>query len=505
MHIRTSSVIGVTLLSAGAVTAGVGTANAAVKHGISVQAIDRGGRSIAVDAHLVNVQTSDGYDVGPGRTVQVPAGTYSVASTIWSEDGTETLGVRVISLSRDTKVVFDARQGHKVRFSIDDPTAETRLLQLVPLVGPTWALNPIADQVPVDQTYLIPTTSKYLTLFAYAELEKQGSSPQQPSPYRYDLTRTVKGSLPANPSFAFAKSKLARVGVTIRSSGAGEAGRLGLTAATQSGGSLPATATTEFGALPARITSYRSPGMWHTLIQSSGPYGSGGKRIYAGSPYKAASSSETYRAAAWEPAIGTGLDGRYLWLWPRTVLSSPGLGGGLSAATKQVRLYRGAKLIAQSTGDKKVLLSTTPYWYTLKLNAARKPGPGLSSKVSAVWNFKTHGYADGLSHGSPRLIWAGLAPWGLDGNNSAARGSATTVALSVSGPGAKSPVKALSLEASFNGGTTWRKVQLKQSGARWLAKVTNPGGPGFVSLRAKVKDTKGNGVTETVVNAYAIR
>lgn len=512
MRFHRSSVLGAVVALGSGMIVFTGGAAEAASYSVSVSAIGRTGEPVAIDAHLVNVRTGNEHDVSSRRAKRVPAGTYSVAASIWSADDTQTLGVRVVTVKRTTKVAFDARKGNRARFSVDDPTAETLGMQLVPFVKVgaegyrQWAFNPLYGGLMPGLTYVIPAKSRYLSLFAYGHLEKKGSSPEKPSPYRFDVVHWATGGIPADVAFYDKRSKLAKVAVTVRSSAAGEHGALELSPANRVDGTLPATGTTEFGTLPGRVLSYRTPGVhWKTNVSSGGPAGSGGVSTQYDTrpPYKkGASTTEIYRAAAWSPNVSTGLDGRYLWIWPRPMLVAPAFGGSLSASDgRKVELYRGSRLVAKGTGgDMKVKLPTTSAWYTLKLTAERGSTDALSRKTWATWRFKARGYSDGSTHGGARVLVARLAPRGLDARNAVGRGSTTPVGLTFG-----YSLRSLVVEASFDGGATWKKVIAKRSGKGYVVNVANPRSAGTVSLRLKATESKGSSLAQTILNVYGVR
>ena len=64
-------------------------------------------------------------------------------------------------------------------------------------------------------------------------------------------------------------------------------------------------------------------------------------------------------------------------------------------------------------------------------------------------------------------------------------------------------VKTVAAQASYDGGKTWKNATVKKSGGGWVATVKNPKS-GYVSLRVKVTDTKGNASQITVFRAYRI-
>ncbi|GAA2609146.1 hypothetical protein SMC26_31480 [Actinomadura fulvescens] len=487
---------------------------AARTYTIGVRAIDRTGKAVKANGYLINVKDGREHPVGAGRTRKVPAGTYAVTTEI-STGETVTWATRVVSVSRSQYVSFDARQGRQVRFGVDDPTAEVTSLNVLPLVRGRWAMQPTDGSTPPKGTYVIPMKSKYVTFAAHAVLEKKGTAPEQASPYRYDLVRVHKGGIPQKPSYYDRRSKLARVDVSVRSIDADQTGWLSLEATGKSNSSYLTPLDTSLGALPRTVISYRTPGYkWHPNITINGPHGnariwdSNNDPVYAARRYK-----ETWGGGVWGPGprgVDANMWGRRLLVYPRTLICQPphtvNEDCELSGVTKFSRLYRGRTLLAQGKGDLSARISTKSTWYTLKSTASRPQGALLSTRLWSTWRFKARGYDDSFSHGGASLLTVIYTPWGLDGRNHAARGSLTKIPVYVrDGSGHKLAVKSIIIEASVDGGKTWRRTSVKRDGKRWMASVRNPGTAGFVSLRATVKDARGNTVWQTIANAYGVR
>ncbi|MFF1818348.1 S8 family serine peptidase [Kribbella sp. NPDC058245] len=91
----------------------------------------------------------------------------------------------------------------------------------------------------------------------------------------------------------------------------------------------------------------------------------------------------------------------------------------------------------------------------------------------------------------------------VDDHNLATRTKVTALPVVVDGVKA-SQVKALTVEVSGDGGTTWKAAKVHRAGKGFVAVFETPAGAG-VSLRASVTDKAGNNTTQSVVNAYKIR
>ena len=91
----------------------------------------------------------------------------------------------------------------------------------------------------------------------------------------------------------------------------------------------------------------------------------------------------------------------------------------------------------------------------------------------------------------------------LDGNNSAPAGRTFTIPVTIQTQNGTQPHR-LTVEASYDDGTTWKPATLRKTGDGWNAEVRHPRGTGFVSLRATATDQKANSITQTLIRAYRL-
>jgi hypothetical protein len=68
-------------------------------------------------------------------------------------------------------------------------------------------------------------------------------------------------------------------------------------------------------------------------------------------------------------------------------------------------------------------------------------------------------------------------------------------------PAAAGTLAHLSVDVSYDDGTTWQHAGMRGT----TALLRHPAGPGYVSLRATATDSSGDTVTQTVVHAYRLR
>lgn len=153
-------------------------------------------------------------------------------------------------------------------------------------------------------------------------------------------------------------------------------------------------------------------------------------------------------------------------------------------------------------------LPAGPGTYTVVADASRPASevlePALSTRTKAEWTFRTGaGTAERVALPFLDVRWA--LP--LDDHNRAATGTLRGGLTVATQPGAKaSKVRSVTVEVSYDEGTTWRKVAVTPKGDRFDVRIPAGGtAGGYASLRASATDGAGNKVTETVVRAYALR
>jgi hypothetical protein len=173
---------------------------------------------------------------------------------------------------------------------------------------------------------------------------------------------------------------------------------------------------------------------------------------------------------------------------------------GMTGSTGQIWLYEGDKLIAHRVdASLDATVSTTPHWYTLRVSASRGPGATLWKSEALSFAFRSQPPGGGVNNFWPRII-----PSGLSLRNAARHGTRTAVRIYFSDIGVNIAAHGVRVWASADGGKTWQALRVSRSGPHWTVLVTNPGAPGFVSLRVQGTDANGFTATETVTNAYAV-
>ncbi|MFJ7999133.1 hypothetical protein ACIQ7D_18580 [Streptomyces sp. NPDC096310] len=140
--------------------------------------------------------------------------------------------------------------------------------------------------------------------------------------------------------------------------------------------------------------------------------------------------------------------------------------------------------------------------YTLSVDATRKAEVArVSTRVSAEWTFTSA--SPGNTVALPPLSTLGFAPE-LTPASTAEAGTTLRVPLVVEGNAARKGVASLTVEASYDGGTTWRKAPVTTENGERAITLDHPASAASVSLRGGLKDTEGNGYEVTVTDAYLL-
>jgi hypothetical protein len=144
--------------------------------------------------------------------------------------------------------------------------------------------------------------------------------------------------------------------------------------------------------------------------------------------------------------------------------------------------------------------------YRLEMGGFRARFPfEFSTQVSGVWTFRS-AHVDGTT---PKMLPMSAVRFlpSLDLDNTAPAGKVFDVKVDVErqfGAPAAS-VSKLTVEVSYDGGTTWKKVSVSATSDGGIAKLNHPKRPGFVSLRGSVTESDGSTAQVTIFNAYRTR
>jgi hypothetical protein len=165
-------------------------ASASQRDELKFRVIDRAGHLVRpLDLQLLNLAGGTNIDLGQGTKVRVRPGRYNVAAWIATGRAPQsfTLADRIVRVTRNRAVTLDARLGRRVRIRLRAQDAVNELIELAPIVHGDWAFNPsiIADSIDggtrVAPAYVVPMTSRLVTLFEYSSGRRKGTRSATPA------------------------------------------------------------------------------------------------------------------------------------------------------------------------------------------------------------------------------------------------------------------------------------------------------------------------------------
>lgn len=472
---------------------------------ITIKAIDRAGKAVAVTASLqspVISPTSIDETLTSAHTTRVPPGTYNIAAWVNEPgDTAQTLFDYKLVVKGNTTVTFDARKGHRILFKIngDSTVAQDFVLAEPYSPGNYEAFDGFGSEE-APAVYAAPgTMAPGYILSLEADLVRPG---EILSPVEYVLVKQIKGSIPANLVFPVDKTTLASDRVTVKAIDPGAfGGAFFQPIQEQSPGILPALPVGQSAIPPFSVEFGFTAGYSWESQTDSGTDNLNQLPVFGVHNY-----AQTFDSATFGPSyeFGPFLGGNQLSTnWGGSLFDDPtqqlATSFGMQVGSGQVWLYEGKTLLKHTVNA--ALFATipaSPHWYTMRVTANRPSGAVLWKSETISFNFETEANANG-----PDVFWPKIIPSGLSLRNTAPHGTSTPVRLYFY-DGANIAAHNVRVWASDNGGKTWAAVRVSQSGPHWTADVANPPGPGLVSLRVQGTNAAGSTASVTTINAWAV-
>ncbi|MEV7615845.1 hypothetical protein [Streptomyces sp. NPDC089799] len=402
-----------------------------------------------------------------------------------------------------TTVTLDSAAAKPAAVTVDDSTAGRALAD-------AWFTLPNGEEVAFQggsgkKLYVAPLPLPGLTFNLHDVLEKKGSTPNRPSPYRYDLFHRFTGGAPASPVVSVPAAGLARKHTTAYAQGAGVSASV-WAAPSVDDGAFTGTYIPTNVPVAGAYTHYLTPGApferyleWgsHALSMPGLelPAGDGGNESFGRGPF-------TNRPTEY-PGSTYGA-GKFTLNESESLSDAQGHAGHENGGTTY-RVTGDSVLLGASAVMSPWDTFTVPagthstYWinHTVTRSGAHSR---VSPRVSTSWTFPGSALPAG-SGGALPVLDPSFTVSGLDARNRVPAGPATVQAgLAPRAEGAKATVTGLAY--STDDGATWTAAALTGSGASRTATVPVPAGAAFVSLRIDGKDDKGGTVRQIVTRAF---
>ena len=326
------------------------------------------------------------------------------------------------------------------------------------------------------------------------------------SQYRYELSFPSEGRIPTNVVHKVGRADLAAVKTAYY--GGDPQDPPTLTAwAEQLGTRIATGGWLLHGLAQAERVEYFTPGNWQ-LIEYEGGTLQADVALARGKSY-----SLSWNKAVSEPSLaGTVSDElgqNHARVWRNGTLLDVSLpvfadesghprewDSPFPADVATTSLYRDGQLLGTQNLAGRGVFVISPYdraQYQLTTDDTRnQPWWPLSTKVSTTWTFRQS------DNPVQPLLSVQLAP-AVDLRDIAPGGVDFSIPVTVTRQDGPAVIKQLSVDVSYDDGTTWQPASVSGS----TATVHHPAS-GFASLRVKAVDQDGNSVEQTVIRAYQI-
>ncbi|WP_329033914.1 S8 family serine peptidase [Streptomyces sp. NBC_00178] len=331
--------------------------------------------------------------------------------------------------------------------------------------------------------------------------------------YLYDLVRRYEGSIPADPTYRPDTDDLARVDVSFRNHRQARASDY--RSDIWEGVAMGASFLHEVPAQGHRTdwVSADTDTPWLERVQIPGEV----QESSAAVRYRAGSTTDLHWFG---PIHRPRLDNR-TGVQQRTddafYVNVPGWGdsgGGHVGSTlgnpgvdNMVSLYQGDTLLTQEYSDYVAFagLNPDPLAYRLVSENARGYWTNpYSTSTRTEWGFTSAADVPGKATVLPLI----QLDYGVDTDpEGKARRNATLLVTPSHLPGGPSSkdIRALTLDISYDDGTTWQKTSLTRRGDSWETRLHASSRASYATLRTSAHDRRGNSVTQKITRAFGLK
>ncbi|GCD96834.1 S8 family serine peptidase [Embleya hyalina] len=461
---------------------------------------------------LVDLRSGESFRptrAGDSLVVRVPKGRYGVDAMIRTPAGTDAAswtvaGTPEVTVARNVSLALDARAGKPVTVDLDNSTVGLRVRRLA--VAQTIAGVPQEGEItatdPKTLLYAVPTEK--VTSRSYSLVMREFRSDARTA---YNLTLLHEGGIPKDPSYRVRTRDLAEVRTRIHGDNRSVSGSLSRMSELDESGlgsgwfhdvAIPGTTTEYFSAGP-RMT-------WSGYLQSDAGDETGPVTRYA----PGRRTVETWNAPAFSPIVASTRcgDAIHAELHPFSA-SAPGHTGSATAGpwTGRVTLLRDDLEVSSSDTPSSAELGgllSGPARYTMRLEGRRDKAV-TATRVRAEWTFVSSRPTEQECVKEVAPLFATRLDGDFGTDDLLPRDHPSVLRMTVEGTNA-ADVRASTIEASFDEGTTWRRLtSMPVGGGRFVAVLPPPGtGGDFVALRTTTHDSAGNTMTQIIERAYAL-
>ncbi|MFC4858586.1 S8 family serine peptidase [Actinophytocola glycyrrhizae] len=453
------------------------------------------------------------YDEDGSVEVRLPKGTYLLDDTVFEgtdENSRASILVQPkLVLDRDMTVTVDARVAEPV--SVTPPAAADLILgdlgySLTTESGGLGSAFLTEDLSTVSTAHLGEPQPAFTAKVNTQWTADDGSF--------YGLAWFPRAAMPTG----FTKAVTSRDVATVRASHGSPTpdrtgGKISFPSPAEGGGMVFGIETPVD--LPGERNEYYTTGgvQWQSiLLQLNGEdieaqFTSPNDEYRAGKKYRTSFNHGVFGPAFTNDGYPGGWIYRYaneLYILPPLFSDNAGNAGFSIAESESLRLYRDGELVGETdsaSGFFEVPAEDGEYRVVV---TADRPADvfDVSTTVSAEWTFRSAFVDEENVHPIEASALRFTPKLAADNTAKAGVPFLVPVSLQHNGTGAVDRARTLKVEASYDGGKTWRRAHTVLN---LVAVLYHPAGAETVSLRATATDRNGGTVTETLLNAYKLR
>jgi hypothetical protein len=441
------------------------------------------------------------------QKIRLPKGKYMIDSSITTADGRDKLIRPTVELSGDVTVDQDARLAKPLSVKAPEPTGDFTLGML------SWHRN-FEDG---GSVFAVSTSLGGFDRMGTAQLggslppEEMSSitalhanSANDPGRF-FRLAYPVGGGIPTGLTEAPSLNDLARVESGVSGLKPGSVANVGQIP-TSVHGHDGATVVHQAPETGKTVNYVTTEGMrWQTYAISAHANGASEDVI---TPRRGYEAGRTYRETLFRPVFSPSLPETSFPFAQRSgsdlSIRVPMLGdatngeGGSTVDSARTALYRDGVLVGElpQPGGFFSGLPAREAGYRAEVSLDRSSKFEFSTKVSAVWNFRSK--ASDAAVVLPLSV-VRFAPK-LDDNGAVPAGTLQRIGLLTQSQGDTGAVRITGVSYSHDDGKSWRNAGVVGNNAL----IYHPADAKWTSLKATAKDAKGNTVELTVIRAYKV-
>ncbi|MFI1018113.1 hypothetical protein [Streptomyces sp. NPDC020965] len=449
-------------------------------------------------------------DFGNKGKVKLPPGDYLALGMFSNWDQPSHMLTASFTVKNTNQTVnLDAAKAKETGLTTDEPTARR-------YTASVWLRLPNGNVAGFqggwgEKVHVTPITLPGLSLRVHDVLVKEGSTPNRPSPYRYDLYHSFDNTVPTSPRVKVRTADLAKRAVTLRSQGRDSHGLLWSWRDVGDEAGASAHSPVRF---PSAVTEYLTPGttVSHGVGYADGHHLSAEARV----PVKGANPAESFGIAplAGRPCDGISIRNRHLQVF-ETCAYSDGSGkigrdapeaANAREATQDLTLSQGGTEIGRLRNGPlgtswRTAIQRMDVPHTLVQTIRHNGRPSRFTPTQTTeWDFHPMRFLPEL--GINALTDVALRVDGLDDRNASGTDPVTVTAVATSRSASESAA-VTGLEFSADSGATWTELPFQGSGATVTAQLTVPDKARFISLRATAGGSDSSNVRRTIIRAFA--